>query len=436
MLPDRLSQLLSAFVDGELSPRQRRAVLRLLKRSPEARRLLHELQDDAAGLRNLPRARLGRNFSQRIVRALGERRGASPRRPIVEPRPAFPTWLGFASAAAVLFLVATASYLYFAANSSPPDTPPAIAATGNTPQPEPTLQGGAGQRDAAKQPERVVAEEPSVVVWALQRLGRWSGDEVARLGRPDGKRPRIEDDPIATPRRDPSVFDVISPRSLLLLNVRDLGEEKTGKQLQHELRRDSACRIELFCLEKARGFARLQAVFQAHGVRLVVDRDAQASLNRKIRTNYIIYAEDLTADELATILREVGREDKKAEAKRQAQFERVIVNALSPADYRELSSLLGIDVKLLQAPPKMDPRRPISDRTAGDVARALEGQGPPRPGPGKPAVKGPERVALVLASNLVRSRSASREVKLFLDGRKERRPGTVQMVLVLRENKG
>jgi hypothetical protein len=192
----------------------------------------------------------------------------------------------------------------------------------------------------------------------------------------------------------------------------------------------------LFCLEHAKGLARLQAAFQAHGVRLVIDKDAQTCLARRTKTSYVLYVEDVTGEELAAILRDVGRADKKAEARREAQFDRIIVNALSPADYKELSTLLSIDVKQLQSPPKMDPRRPISDKTAGDVMRVLEGQGPQRPVQGKPAAKGPERVALVLASNLVRPRSASREIRLFLDGRKERRPGTVQLVLVLRETKG
>ncbi len=434
MLPDRLTELLTAYVDGELSARQGRSVLRLLKRSPEARQLLQELRADAVRLRDLPRARLDRQFPERIVQALGERPVRLPLRPAVEPRPAFPTWLGLAGAAAVLFLVATASYLYFAASSQPTAGSSPVAKSDDTPRahhpaPDP------GDRQQVVPPEaKQTTPGPSVVVWAIERLGRWGREEVARLGRPGGK--RFDDDPIATPRREPSAFDVVNPRSLLLLNVRDLDQEKSGKQLQDELHRDRACRIELFCLENARGFARLQAAFQAHGIRLVVDRDAQTCLNRKTKTSYVLYAEDLTADELTTILREVGREDKKAEARREAQFDRVIVNALSPADYEELSKLLNIDVKGLQTPPRMDPRRPISDRTAQDVIRVLEGQGPPRPGPGQPTAKGADRVALVLASHLVRPRSASREVQLFLDGRKERRPGTVQMVLVLHGSRG
>src|SRR2546430_2493824 len=48
MLPERGRELLTAYVDGELSARQRRHVLRLLRHSAEARRLLQRLQGDAA----------------------------------------------------------------------------------------------------------------------------------------------------------------------------------------------------------------------------------------------------------------------------------------------------------------------------------------------------------------------------------------------------
>jgi hypothetical protein len=276
---------------------------------------------------------------------------------------------------------------------------------------------------------------PSLVVWSLERLGRWGRGEVERLARSDGKKPAADSE-LATPSQKPGSFDIVSRTGLLLLKVRELNDEKPSRQLNEELARDSACRIELFCLENAKGFARLQAAFQRHGIRLVIDKDAQTCLTRRVKTSYVLYAEDLTASELATILQEVGREDRHAEARREAQFDRVIVNALSPADYKELSDRLGIDIKLLQAPPKMDPRRPISDKTADEVIRVLEGQGPQRPVPGKPAAKAPERLALVLASNPVRPRSASKEIKLFVEGRKERRPGTVQLVLVLHAPKG
>src|SRR5215470_7476229 len=55
MLPERITQLLSAYVDGELSARERRSVTRILRKSSEARQLLHKLKQDSMILRKLPR---------------------------------------------------------------------------------------------------------------------------------------------------------------------------------------------------------------------------------------------------------------------------------------------------------------------------------------------------------------------------------------------
>jgi anti-sigma factor RsiW len=80
MLSDPLRQLLSAYVDGELSNRQRKAVQRLLRRSAEARTLLRGMQEDAARLRALPRQHLDDEFAARVVRAVRQGGAPAPRR--------------------------------------------------------------------------------------------------------------------------------------------------------------------------------------------------------------------------------------------------------------------------------------------------------------------------------------------------------------------
>src|SRR5262249_20308910 len=114
MLPDQLYQLLTAYVDGELSSRQCRAVLRLLRKSPEARTLLRQLQNDAQAARGLPRLHLPGDFSRRVLQAIGER-GLKPAQPARPATPPPSPWLGWAAAAAVFLAVCTASFLFFSA---------------------------------------------------------------------------------------------------------------------------------------------------------------------------------------------------------------------------------------------------------------------------------------------------------------------------------
>ena len=117
-----------------------------------------------------------------------------------------------------------------------------------------------------------------------------------------------------------------------------------------------------------------------------------------------------------------------------------VLPRLTPRDHKELADLMGLDPTRSSPKPAgslgTDLHKPLSEQTAEQVAKALAGQGGARPQPGKPAAKAPEQVALVLAYNPVRPRPGSPEVKRFLDGRQPTRPGTVQVLLVLRGTNG
>src|SRR5438105_12059838 len=114
MVPERVSRLLTAYVDGELDRRQRKLLVRLLRRSAEARELLRTLQQDAERLHSLPCPNLGPEFSEQIVHTIARRKTVSPRRLVLSMRSPMPAWLGLATAAAVLLVVGLGSYVYFA----------------------------------------------------------------------------------------------------------------------------------------------------------------------------------------------------------------------------------------------------------------------------------------------------------------------------------
>src|SRR5262245_29660001 len=114
MLADYDRKLLTAYVDGELTSRQRKLVARLLQRSPEARDLLRKLQADADALRRLPRPRLGPDFPRRVFQAIAGLSARPARQRLArEARPGVLTWSGWVAAALVLFAVGVGSYHYF-----------------------------------------------------------------------------------------------------------------------------------------------------------------------------------------------------------------------------------------------------------------------------------------------------------------------------------
>ena len=110
MLSSEEQELLTAYVDGELSGPKRRLVARLLRRSAEARTLLRDLQGDSRELRAMPTLRAPVDLSSRILRRIE----AAPRPVLRVPRRAapvrFPLYRGLAAAAAVLLLVGLGSF--------------------------------------------------------------------------------------------------------------------------------------------------------------------------------------------------------------------------------------------------------------------------------------------------------------------------------------
>jgi hypothetical protein len=438
MLPDRWTQLLTAYVDGVLSARERRAVERYVQESPEARSLLEQLQRDADRLRRLPRRQLGPEFAGQVLRAI-EERAFPPIRPVQVPRVAGLRWNRFVVAAAVLLAVGGGSFLYWA--SSPEDERGHTAATQRV-RPRPTFPQ---EPDGRKRPAVAAATSPDPASSEPADTAPTPNDgepgkpaeptrddksRVANAPSPDVGGDALVVAPTPVMELFPELADL---RLALVFHMRELEQGTLKKRLHELLHQETTCRIEMSCLVSRLALDRLHAAFLSQGVRLVVDQAALDRLQRRLQTNYVLYTENVTPDELAQVLQRLSQDDRKAEAKRRGdgQFERVVVNRIQPGDHQELSKLFGVDPTKLQPPrPKtplgVDLRKPLADQTADQVVKSLKGQGTPT-----------ERLAIVLPYNPVRPRPASsKEVKLFLDSRKELRAGTVQTILVLRSKHG
>lgn len=432
MLTDRLRQLLTAYVDGELSARQRRAVQRLLRRSAEARELVQKLQCDAEQLRHLPRKNLAADFGSQVLLAITEQGLEPVRRPRMRTPATIPSWLGLAVAASVLLVISAGSYLYFVASSAQNTSTAGNGnRTGAEESPAPSRAPGDPStlaRDSlpAPLPDRAVRPDP--------RPDPLVQKAVPDEGPPETPQPNRDPDTIlTTPNPKMELFPQIADTRLaLILSLGQLDQPQPRKELADELQKDTAYRIELACQEGSKAMDQLRTAFQAQGIRLVIDQVAQNRLKAKLRTSYALYVENVKPDEVSRILSRLGEEDKKAKPRR--QFDQVVLQRMTPEDHKEVAKLLGVGPKP-KSPRDVDLHQPLSKTTADQVEQALKGQGV-RPAPGKPAAKPGERLAVVVPYNPVRPPAASPQVKQFLDSRKERLPNTVQLVLVLRGNNG
>jgi hypothetical protein len=441
MLPDRYRQLLTAYVDGELTNRQRRHVLKLLRRSREARSLLRELQGDSQVLRALSRPRTPvPDITLPILETIAARQLRPGQASVVPTRPTgVSVWSALVAAAAVLLVIGVSSYFFFRSHfaprtprSEPPvvHVPPAdkTAPTDQDPSP-PHLADQPPPPDP--RPEQPLDKDP--VSQPIVKGFGGNDPPAPNNPAPDPVDPREPSGPVLTsPQMEMFKFEVVQVAPNVILNIDELEKDPGRKKLADALRKDKAYRVELPCRDGTRALHRLQGVWKAAHANLVIEATAQARLKRlDSRTNYVLYIHNVLPEELTELLRQLEMEDRKSKEPEQ-QFKAVVVRGMTKQDHKELSDLLGADPGPLvqgMGPLGTDPHRPIADDTANQIVRSLDGT---RPEPGKPVVRPMEYQTLALSYNPVRPAKGAAEIKHFLDGRKPSRPGSVQVLLVLR----
>lgn len=446
MLRDRYRQLLTAYVDGELTKRQRRHVARLLRRSPEARQLLRQFQADAQALRHLPQPALSADLSGPVLRTIVERRLTPGHRRIAKISSST-SWVGplasWAAAASVLLLLGAASYLYFAASLVEPaktemaekdPTPPPP-----TPESSPLDSAIAKEekpREAPQERSRPKLNHP-LAVTPPKVVKRPEDKPKTSIPKKSLTPPKPET--ALTDRLEFFHLDRVTDLLPVIVKVSDLDQAPRQKEFLVELRKDSNFRVELPCPNGSKAMERVQSAARTLHFGLIIDKPAQERIKLKWRTNYALYLENVTPEELIHFVRQIGAEDRKSAAKKpaEAQIDRLVLTSMTAQHRKELSTFMGIDP--IATPPAAmgllgtDVRKPLSEATAQQLENALTGKGNiPRPQAGKPAPKSPKNVALVLAYNPVRPSPGSDEIKRFLEGRKPTRPGTIRVLLVFR----
>ncbi len=341
MLSERNLQLLTAFVDGEMTRRQRKLALRLLHRSSQARSVLQELQEGAHRLRALPRRQLGSAFAGQVVHAIAERglRIDSPRTRYGSPR----RWLGYLAAACVLVGVGVGIYL---ANRAQP--------SGET-------------------------------------------NVVARV------------DPVPSPDRP------------LRVTFRELATKPKQDLVAQRLQKESAVHLELTVRNNATAVSEVRQALEGQGIKTIVDAAARVKLEQgaQRKVTYFVYAENVEAKELETMLRQLA-DDPKNQAAQAGTFESVVVAELNHQDRENLSALFGVKSADFETPMR---KGDLFDNT---IVAMPKDKKPALRAPGRP-----ERFAMILAS--ADGTGPSDEAKAFIAGRAQQRPGTMQVLLVIRQ---
>lgn len=414
-------ELLTAAVDGELTPRQARHLRRLLAASEEVRTVLARLQADAARLRTLPKAVPPGDLTARIMAKVA---AVTPPVVVVPARPATVpfrrrSWVPVAVAASLLLGVSVGSFLFFARATGGPNGAVAHHDPHRHPGPAPisaeTAKALPSEHDQL--PAGPIAEErPAPRVIARHDAPPATAPEprpkADRLAPPN---PALVG---AQPLPDLPPFDRVEVRLPFLAGAGDLDRDDRRAALAEELGRDHACRVDVFVKDPARGVELIQNAARSVGLAVHVDGATANRLRSRLPTAaFVLFTESLTAAEVRDLLTRFAADDAKAAAR---VFDTVHVTPLHPADQRDLNTnVFGFDV----SPAKKgtaDPK-PISAGTADQVAKSVG--------------RGGEKSAALAAYLPTTARTPpmmSREMTQFGTRRTDRKPNAVAVVIVVR----
>jgi len=335
-------QLLTAFVDGELSQRQRKAVMRLLEKSSEARAMLKQLQENVYKLKKLPYHKAEPSLVEDVLRAIVEQQSLP--RPVAPRRRAWLPYVAATLAASVLIVVVGLVYWK------------TVIETPNGPK----------------------NNGPEIV----------NNDKGNKVD-PIPVTPRKKDHPLLGmamavtegTHRDFSVY-VPSPQPYLA-SFGDLttAQSKASGEFAHKLNMEKSVYLEIKVSNNDAAMSRLRDVLKERQIKLVSDPAVNKILKSKTPSvaEFLVYADNLRPDDVTKLMRELSSSYVVGEGMKQKMVGSPYKQlALSPSDSEHLkvvAKLLGVPVDAVEITERKDNSKSKSERQA--VVIPVNGAGAP-----------------------------------------------------------
>ncbi|HMP01596.1 MAG TPA: hypothetical protein PKD86_04495 [Gemmatales bacterium] len=441
-MTERESQLLSAYLDGELSPAELVRAEELLGRSEEARQFVAQLRQQKQLLSNLPVVPPPHDVAAVLARQLRKKRKRILELQRVESRR---WWLRVAAAAILLASGIGATAWMLSGRGLHDGERPIVQAT------DPIHQHG-GDRSLAELAETHGRDQLALAVrqqtQAVQAaaLGAWQvlrdqavrADEAQMIagswldgwsrpwtGELDRMRRLAETDVLTSPMRVPTqpfkTVDIQLPWIVDLVGA-------DAERLSNRLDAPQLHQLDLAFPDVVKGLERLATAAQTAGVTLTLDAEVQAMVQKKRpAAALVVYLENLTPEQVGKFLAawhagETGVTD-------DSGCKSLIHFALDRIQVGRLAQLLGVPASTLRVEdrqgslPAVDLSRPLSEDTLRHLRHLAEG-----PGLGFRRPPGPPAVAVMARSQ----QPNSKEVRAILEGRTGPRRGAVSLIVVLR----
>lgn len=345
MLSEHAKNLLIDYVDGVLTDKEHAAAEQMLRDLAEAKAFVKAVKANAAKLKNLPRHKLGAEFTLKLMATLPSTAGSAPGLAKI-PQPPAPT------PAAVLPTSATVP--------AAPTPDPAFSELA-FPSPKRRLRRGL----PAWAVGGIAASIIGILLFgSLAYLRNIDHDRELLPQRP-GQTPQVR---VKTPIRSEAVdqliagiargagerygetkVEIVRPsQEPVRFTFGDLKNQDKFNHLKWELAHASDVHLDITVKYNARSLNRVIESFENHGMRLVVTRPAEESAAKK--QPLLVYCENVQPDRLALALRDLSEIDVQGKKKEPSTFDAVKVSHGSPADHKLIAQGLGIDARQLKSP--------------------------------------------------------------------------------------
>jgi hypothetical protein len=182
--------------------------------------------------------------------------------------------------------------------------------------------------------------------------------------------------------------------------------KKDGKltgQLAHEINRGKSVQLEVTVKSNSEAMKRLQYVMKYQDIKVVTDPAAKKPLDNK-KVEYLVYADNLTTDELTKLMNELSDSYVVGSGNNQktvgSPYQQVTLTPLAQEEKQKVARLFGVDATALE-------RKDAKAETKS------------------------ERIVVVLPSTGGAQPSA--EVRQFVNSRRGAQPGAVQVLIKIRQ---
>lgn len=353
-------QLLTAYLDGVVTPAEKERAENLLRTSAEAQQFFSALVSDSLRLKYLRREQLPSGFAEHLVRLVRQEVVRTMRRARLR------RWVPLAVAAALLPFIAWGTFVLLSQLLTRPPSPPNLAslepnrgpqavAPSSAPQSRPAagsewswLQLAQSWRQAWQLTLRTGESWQQSLATVLQPLGElasaaWSEVEPLVLGDwnlavPGIGEPSVLTSPVRQTDRNP--FRTLEVRLPPIFPW----EQFDRGRVQEILAQGRFLVLDVSCRDGQRTWERTHQSLCHQKIPVLLDSRLKAIWDRWQSTVYFVYVENLTAAQASDWLLALHREDTRLTGKRppEGQIRSILVRSVLPEERQRLGELLGL----------------------------------------------------------------------------------------------